>query len=155
MTRKVREVAPVVVVNPRGYTDDGCTDVDMEDERYRGLYGEHRMLVDKVASGMQDVWTASGWLSTLDVASPISSALFGGTRPANELKALQALAASIDSEAALAERLQAGGVAEAIAKAVFPRMRQLGEAKAATGQQLHGKFVQERSRPQCIAWQVR
>ena len=82
---------------------------------------------------------------------PKEHALFGGARPANELKALQALAASIDSEAALAERLKAGGVAEAIAKAMFAGLRQLGEASAVTGQQLHGKFVQVRSRPQCVA----
>ena len=118
-------------------------DVDMEEERYCKLYGAHRALVDRVASGMQDTWTTSSWLSALEVAAQVARALLGGARPFNELQAVQALAEATTSEAALAERLRAGGVAELLAKAVLPGLRQLVKAPAATGSELNSKFVQE------------
>ena len=118
-------------------------DVDHEEERYRNLYGAHRALVDKVASGTQDSWTTTGWLSSLGVSAQVASALLGGSRPLNELQAVRALAEATTSEAALAERLRAGGVVEALARAVLPELRQLREGGALTGAALHGKFAQE------------
>jgi ADP-ribose pyrophosphatase len=121
-------------------------DVDIEDERYRDLYGSHRDLVDRVASGMQDSWTASGWLAALGVADPVANALLGGAQPFDELHAFRALASATTSEAALAERLRSGGVVEALAKAVLPALQKLVTAPAATGEELdaqHGKFAQE------------
>ena len=123
--------------------DVAWLDVDEEEERYRDLYGAHRALVDKVASGMQDSWTAVGWLSNVGVAAEVAGALLGGARPFNELQAVRALAEATTSEAALAERLRAGGVIEALAKAVLPQLQQLRESGALTGKALHGKFAQE------------
>ena len=118
-------------------------DVDMQDERYRDLYGAHRALVDRAASGMQDTWTAAAWLSSpsLGVAKYVSSALLGGARPIDELAAMRALAAVTTSEAALAELLRAGGLLELLAKAVLPELRELVAADAATGVELHGKVI--------------
>ena len=58
-------------------------DVDMEKERYRKLYGGHRALVDKAASGMQDAWTTSAWLSGFGVVAEVARTLLGGSRPFN------------------------------------------------------------------------
>ena len=115
-------------------------DVDMEEERYRKLYGGHRALVDKAASGMQDAWTASAWLSGFGVVAEVARTLLGGSRPFNELQAVRSLASS--TEAALADRLRAGGIAEALAKIIHPELQRLTEG-ASTGGELHGKFVQE------------
>ena len=126
--------------------DVAWLDVDVEEERYSKLYGAHRALVDKVASGMQDTWTASAWLSQLEVAMQVAKVLLGGARPFNELQAVRALAAVTTSEAELAERLRAGDVATALAKVLLPALQKLAEAPAATGGELnvqHGKFVQE------------
>ena len=119
-------------------------DVDVENERYCGLYGGHRSLVDRVASGMQDTWTASGWLSSLGgVAQCVASALLGGAKLVDELAAMRAFAMVATSEAVLAERLRAGGVVEALSKVLQPELLRLAAAGEATGAALHGKFVQE------------
>ena len=117
-------------------------DVDMEEERYRKLYGSHRALVDKVASGMQDTWTTSAWLSGFGVATQVASALLGGARPFSELQAVRSLASAAPTEAAVADRLRAGGIVEALAKIIHPELRRL-MAGASTGGELHGKFMQE------------
>jgi hypothetical protein len=119
--------------------------VDLLDARYRDLYGAHRDLVDRAASGMQDTWTAAAWLSSpsLGIAKHVSTALLGGACPANELASVRALGAATASEAALAERLRAGGLVEAMARALLPELKKLVAAGAATGVELHGKFVQQ------------
>jgi hypothetical protein len=119
--------------------------VDIQDERYRDMYGAHRTLVDRAASGMQDTWTAAAWLSSksLGVAKYAARALLGGACPIDELAAVRALGAATASEAALAERLRAGGLVEALAAAILPELQKLVAAGAVTGVELHGKFVQE------------
>ena len=115
-------------------------DVDMEEERYSKLYGGHRALVDKAVSLMRDAWTASAWLSGFGVVAEVARTLLGGARPFNELQAVRSLASS--TEAALVDRLRAGGIAEALAKIIHPELQRLTEG-ASTGGELHGKFVQE------------
>jgi hypothetical protein len=116
-------------------------DVDMEDERYKHFYGDHRWLVDRVSSSMQDAWTASAWLTSVGVVKTVANVLMGGAKPTDELAAVRALGAAATSEEALAEHLSTGGVAEALAKLLLPKLRQLSAVGAA--HQLHGKFVQD------------
>ena len=118
-------------------------DIDVDDVRYQRLYGTHRALVDKVASGKQDSWTITAWLAALPVVEPVATALLGGARPFDELQAVLALAAATTSEAALAERLRAGDVAQALAKVLYPGLQQLTKGGARTGTELHGKFAQD------------
>jgi hypothetical protein len=115
-------------------------DVDLKDRRYRDLYGAHRALVNLAASGMLDKWTTKEWLSSLDVSGHVACSLLGGARPIDELAAMRTLGAATTSEADLAERLRAGGVAEALAKGIFPQLRALVvAADAAAGIDLPSK----------------
>ena len=125
-------------------------DVDMQEARYSGLYGAHRMLVDRAASGMQDTWTAAAWLSSpsLGVAKHVAGALLGGARPADELAAMRTLGAATTSEAALAERLRAGGLSELLAKVMLPELKKLVAVGAATGVELHSKVIAAIFEPQ-------
>ena len=92
---------------------------------------------------VQDTWTAAAWLSSpsLDVAKHVAEVLLSGPRPADELAAMRALGAASTSEAALAERLRAGGLAELLAKAVLPELQSLVAAVEVTGVELHGKVI--------------
>ena len=89
-------------------------------------------------------WTASAWLSSVDVGTPVADALLGQPRPADELAAIRRLAvATSHSETALTERLRASGVLEALAKALLPKLQALAETATVTGAELSSKFVQE------------
>ena len=90
---------------------------------------------------MQDAWTASAWLTSVGVVKTVANVLMGGAKPTDELAAVRALGAAATSEEALAEHLSTGGVAEALAKLLLPKLRQLSAVGAA--HQLHGKFVQD------------
>ena len=132
-------------------------DVDMQDARYRDLYGAHRALVDRAASGMQDTWTAAAWLSSesLGIAKYVAEALLGGARPADELAAMRALGTATTSEAALAERLRAGGLLELLPKVMLPKLLELVAADVATGVELHSKVIAARFEPTALRLHVK
>ena len=122
-------------------------DVDMQNARYRDLYGAHRLLVNLVASGMLDTWRTKAWLSSFEVTGHVACSLLGGARPIDELAAMRVLGEVTTSEAALAERLRAGGVAEALAKGILPQLRALVVTDTATATELHDKVRHERFEP--------
>eukprot|EP00966_Prymnesium_polylepis_P149480 3453476-Prymnesium_polylepis.1 len=95
------------------------------------------------ASADDDVWTAAAWLTSLNAVTHVGAALFGGTKPSDELAAIRALASATTSEAALAERLRAGKIVETLAMTLLPAFQQLLAASSVTGSELHSKFVLE------------
>jgi hypothetical protein len=91
-------------------------------------------------------WSASGWLQSLGVAQCVASALgaaFPPSEHASELEAVRAISKSISCEEELAAHLDAGDVVRKLAAALLPELRQISSAEAVTGDELHGKFVQE------------
>ena len=86
-------------------------------------------------------WTAAEWLSSLGVVSCLATALLGTPAPDDELGAIRGLAGASEEE--LAKRIQEGRVAETMAAMLRPQLCKLADAEAATGVELHGKFVQE------------
>ena len=56
-------------------------DVDLQDERYLGMYGAHRALIEWAVSRMDghvepdSVWGVTGWLRSLDLPHVVATAL--------------------------------------------------------------------------------
>ena len=92
------------------------------------------------SSASTDKWTGEGWLASLGVTRHLSKALLGEPLPEDELDAARELGATITSEA-LADGFRTS--VEAMAAQVLPELRKLANARASTGVELHGKFVQE------------
>ena len=89
----------------------------------------------------QSAWTATAWLSSLGIIEILARALLNGAVPADELQAVRALIADGISEAELVDRLR--GVPALLAAAMMPALHRLARAEAATGEEMHGKFVQD------------
>lgn len=84
-------------------------------------------------------WTACGWMASLGIASPVARALFDGRD--DDLQAMRALASTMGSVKAVAERLQAGHVVEKLAAQLHPALAELSSAEAAGGGDLQSKFA--------------
>jgi len=94
---------------------------------------------DEAAAGGGDKWTAAAWLASCGVSASIASALHGGA--ADELAAMRALGGK--SEAELLERLREASLLETLARELHGALQRLNSSEAATGAELHGKFMQD------------
>ena len=96
-------------------------------------------------SSSDSSWRTTSWLDSIGVVEQIASTLLSQhCSPAtDELAAIRALCSAATSESDLADVLRAGGTIEAIAKTIYPALQELSRAQAATGAELHERFVQD------------
>ena len=88
-------------------------------------------------------WTAAGWLASLGATTELARALLGPDAGSDELTATRALASLSEEE--LAERLEAARLGTLFARVLRPRLERLAQSRAATGFELHSKYVQDGS----------
>ena len=116
--------------------------IDMQDERYRGMYGAHRSLIERAVSRMDghvepdSVWSVGGWLRSLDLARVVAKALQPplGDEPFAFMQKLtrEQLSARLNEE-----------VLEELTAHIWAGAQELQSQAASTGAALSSKFASE------------
>ena len=117
-------------------------DVDLQDERYLGIYGAHRALIERAVSRMDghvepdSVWGVTGWLRSLDLPHVVATALQPplGVEP---FTFVQKLSRS-DLESRLANAQLAG-----LTEHIWAAVQKLRGQEASTAAALSAKFATE------------
>ena len=89
-------------------------------------------------------WTASAWLAGINVQDVVSQVLLTSLAHGDsELSALRALGRAKHVQRGVAAKLRAGNIVQRLAALIAPRLAELSQMAAVTGDELHSKFAAE------------